>query len=556
MKTAKKFMTLLLVAAMILSIGVCAFAASTETVKPYEKYLCLGDSISAGCGVPFAEVDLSQYDASLKYWEQMYHGYNFDIVPRAYHSLVADAVGAELVQGGISGNRTVEMRYLLDGCYNDSDDNGYWGMVFFGSDGTTEDTCLKLDACNAMLKDKYGVSFKEAVEEADLITVNLGSNDVLSYSAMLTMAVLGEEYESDCMITELLEKLAETGDVYGVFSKFLELSNTAGKLNEVLTTFAKCLVSSTVTFKTNYKSIIKDIYKINTDTTVVGVGVYNPFNQFILSEDISLKVGMLMDPVVADLNLFLKNLENSYKGYKFADCSDTEIYEFNMDNVSSGDYITKVHPTLEGHKYITAQILSVLHEKGAKPEETPEPAEPDVHGLPFVDVPEDYWAYDEISYVYENGIMKGTGKTVFSPDKYMTRAEFVTVLYRLAEGSSEGLTESFKDVAKDHWAYEAIVWASDEGIIEGFDDNTFRPEANISRAQMVTMLYRYEGSPAVKGDVKQFSDGINIAPPYVEAVIWATQNGIVKGYADGSFRPDNCATRAHMAVIIERYCTE
>lgn len=556
----KKFLCVLLVVTMLAGLGVSAFAANADNVKQYKNYLCLGDSISAGCGVPFEGVDLSTYDASLKYWAQMYHGYGFVAVPRAYHSLVADAVGANLIQGGISGNRTVEMRYLLDGVYNDSDDKGYWGMVFFGSDGTVADTCAKLDANDALLKSEYGVNFKEAAKTADLITINLGSNDVLSYSAMLTMASLDAEYESNCLITNLLEKIVETGDVYGIFAKFLELANTAGKLNEVLTAFAKSLTASSIAFKTNYKAIVKDIYKVNPNATVVAVGIYNPFNQFILSDSINLKVGKIMDPVVADLNLFLKTVARGYAGCKFADCSKTEIYDFNKDNISSGDYITKVHPTLAGHVYMTNQILSVLPEKetapeeSAKPEEKPTPDKP-AAGLPFEDVPANYWAYDEIAYVYDNGIMQGTTKTTFSPEKYMTRAEFATVLYRLAGADASGMKEPFADVDNSYWAHDAIAWAYNEGIITGFDANHFRPDAKLTRAQLVTMLYRYEGSPAVKGNLNQFRDKADIAAPYKDAVIWATQNGIVNGYTDGTFSPNSYATRAHMAVIIERYCT-
>ena len=550
MKTSKKIISLLLVAVLMLGLGVSAFAATEENVKQYKTYLCLGDSISAGCGVPFKDVNLDGYDASLKYWGVMYHGYNFEAVPRAYHSLVAEAVGAKLIQGGVSGNRSVEMRYLLDGTYNDCDKNGYWGMVFFGSNGTVKDTCAKLDACDKQLKAKYGVTFKNAVKKADLITVNLGSNDVLSYSAMLTMASLSAEHEDDSMLSGLIDKIMETGDVLGVFSKFLELANTAGKLAEVLNTLTTSLVKSSTTYKTNLKNIVKDIYALNPDTTVVAVGIYNPFNQFKLSDSVNIQVGKIMDPVVADLNLFLKSLERSYTGYKYADCSKTEIYEFNLDNVSSGDYITKVHPTLEGHKYMTKQILSVLPEK----EETPE--QPAEKTLPFTDVKKNHWAYDAIQYVYDNGIMIGTSSTKFSPDKFMTRAEFATVLYRIADANAKGLKEPFKDVDKNHWAYDAIRWAYNNGIVKGYSDDKFAPDEYISRAQMVTMLYRYDGSPKVSGDLSMFKDGNSVAAAYKNAVIWAAQNKIVVGNPDGCFAPNDYTTRAHMAAVIQRYLTK
>lgn len=541
MKTSRIVISLLLAALMVAGLSVSAFAATAENVRQYKTYLCLGDSISAGCGVPFEEVNTDEYDASLDYWEQMYHGYDFEIVPGAYHSLVAEAIGAKLIQGGVSGNRSVEMRYLLDGVYNDCDDSGDWGKIFFKSDGSLEDTCAKLDEHDAALKARYGVGFKDAVKTAELITVNLGSNDVLSYSALFTMASLSDEEDGEFDLRTIFNKILKNGDIFGGFSSFLELADKAGRLNEAIATFAKCLVSSSVTFKTNYSSIVKYIYSVNPEADVVAAGIYNPFNHFRLSEKIKLKVGAVMDPVVADLNLFLKALEYSYKNYKYADCSATEIYDFNMDNVSAGDYVTKVHPTLKGHRYMAKQIISVLPEKAP---------------MPFNDVPKTHWAYDEIEYVFDNGIMTGMTKTEFSPEKPMTRAEFATVIYRMAEGNAEGMEEPFKDVSGSHWAHDAIAWAYNKNIIKGYSQDLFGPDDNITRAQTVTMLYRYAGSPEVSGDLSMFKDGADVSASYRDAVIWAYDNGIVAGYPDGTFAPGAYTSRAQMAALIERYLTK
>lgn len=174
--------------------------------------------------------------------------------------------------------------------------------------------------------------------------------------------------------------------------------------------------------------------------------------------------------------------------------------------------------------------------------------------FPFVDVPEDMWCRAEVEYVWKHELMKGVTETTFEPNSGMTRAMFITVLYRMAGSPSvEGMTEPFADVAENFWAYDAIVWGYNEGIIKGFTETAFEPNRIIDRAQIVTMLYRYEGSPAVEGEL-EFADAASVAAPYRDAVLWASSNGIVAGYDNGTFRPGNTATRAHMAVIIARYC--
>ena len=174
--------------------------------------------------------------------------------------------------------------------------------------------------------------------------------------------------------------------------------------------------------------------------------------------------------------------------------------------------------------------------------------------FPFKDVPKGYWCRSEVEYVWKHGLMKGVTEDTFAPTANMTRAMFVTVLYRM-EGcpSVEGLSEPFTDVGKDYWAYDAIVWAYNTGVTTGVTDTTFEPGRNITRAQLVTMLYRYENSPAISGALT-FVDSADIAVPYRAAVLWATRNGVVNGYIDGTFRPNNNASRGHMAAIFARYC--
>ena len=171
----------------------------------------------------------------------------------------------------------------------------------------------------------------------------------------------------------------------------------------------------------------------------------------------------------------------------------------------------------------------------------------------FTDVKASAWYHDAVAFVCERGIMGGMSETTFAPAQNMTRAQFVTVIYRMAGSPAVKGSVPFADVSDNHWARNAIIWASNKGIIEGYDANTFGPEDSITRAQMVSMLYRYEGSPRVWGNLNGYKDASSVPDYAVKALVWATNKGVVEGYKDGTIGPNNTATRGQMATIIARY---
>ena len=176
--------------------------------------------------------------------------------------------------------------------------------------------------------------------------------------------------------------------------------------------------------------------------------------------------------------------------------------------------------------------------------------------FPFVDVSKTDWFYNDVKYVWQHDIMNGVSDTKFSPETSMTRAMFVTVLYRL-EGSPDvtGMaTPPFTDIGAKNldWAYNAIVWAYNTGVTKGTSATTFAPGVAISRQEIVTMLYRYAGSPAVSGS-PIFGDSSVISSWARDAVQWAKSLGIVNGYPNGNFGPVNATTRGQMAAMIHRY---
>lgn len=176
--------------------------------------------------------------------------------------------------------------------------------------------------------------------------------------------------------------------------------------------------------------------------------------------------------------------------------------------------------------------------------------------FPFVDVSKTDWFYNDVKYVWQHDIMNGVSDTKFAPETSMTRAMFVTVLYRL-EGSPDvtGMaTPPFTDIGAKNfdWAYNAIVWAYNTGVTKGTSATTFAPGVAISRQEIVTMLYRYAGSPAVSGS-PIFGDSSVISSWARDAVQWAKSLGIVNGYPNGNFGPVDATTRGQMAAMIHRY---
>lgn len=536
MKKSLKYVSLTLAIVMLLALCVPALADGKK-YPLYDNYMCVGDSIAAGCALTKdgseAYFDNEGDDYTYVYdTDYLYWGFDFTASPQAYHSIVANELGSKLQQCARSGLRAVELRYFLEGVYNDYDETRSWGNTYFDTDGNGF-TLADLDALNA------AVNYPEQIRKADLITINLGSNDVFSFA----LGVALNEMTSDSTNPQLetIKKFLESGGSIGAaFGKLVDFCDTAGTTARLISVVTSALYKAYNQFTVNYDAVLKKVYEINPEITVVGVGVYNPLKYIKLSSDSSMDISSLATSMVNKINDHINRQSDSYSNYYYADVVGTETYDMSYDDKFFWEYFTlKVHPTIAGHEYMAQQILDVLPER-----------EP----LPFTDVPEDAWYYDELYYVYTHGIMNGTTETTFSPDNTSTRAQVVTVLYRLA-GSPDvsGLTEPFKDVPDDYWCRNAIIWGYNEGVIKGFTKTRFAPTEEVTRAQLVTMLYRYADSPKAEGSLSVFTDAADIAVPYRSAALWAVENGVVQGYQDGSFKPDLPISSAQLAVILTRY---
>ncbi|MBQ7871356.1 MAG: S-layer homology domain-containing protein, partial [Oscillospiraceae bacterium] len=174
----------------------------------------------------------------------------------------------------------------------------------------------------------------------------------------------------------------------------------------------------------------------------------------------------------------------------------------------------------------------------------------------FSDLDKTQWYHEGVDFVLDNGLMKGMSDTVFVPNGEVTRAQLVTILYRLeGQPSVEGLENPFKDVTENAWYAEAVIWAVNNGVVNGTSETTFDPNAAITREQIAAILFRYAGAEAVEEDhLKDFTDANQISAYAVDAMNWAVSEGLITGMGDGTVAPRATATRAQIATILMRYC--
>ena len=177
--------------------------------------------------------------------------------------------------------------------------------------------------------------------------------------------------------------------------------------------------------------------------------------------------------------------------------------------------------------------------------------------LPFNDVSVSDWFYNDVRYVYENGIMDGTSANSFAPNAPLTRAMIVTILYRMEKSPAVSGTSSFTDVAAGKWYAKPVAWAAANGIVNGYGSGLFGPSDPVTREQLAAILYRYtayrKASTTVNGDnLASFTDLNTVSGYALESMNWAVGNSLLKG-ANGKLDPKANATRAQVAAIIHRY---
>ena len=177
----------------------------------------------------------------------------------------------------------------------------------------------------------------------------------------------------------------------------------------------------------------------------------------------------------------------------------------------------------------------------------------------FTDVEENGWYHTGVDFMVKNGFMNGVADDAFDVDGNLTRAQLVTILYRIAGEPESTATNPFADVADGQWYTNAVIWAAENGIVKGVNTTTFAPNDQITREQIATILFRYAKAEKVEGKLAGFPDAEKVSDYAADAMAWAVEQGLINGISESDGKtylaPQETATRAQIAVILMRYLT-
>ena len=382
--------------------------------------------------------------------------------------------------------------------------------------------------------DAYREQIRQDIREADLITLNVGSNDI--FTSPLTYAVVeyaqrvaaGEDLASNSFIgriNKLLPSLAsataDTTSEMGLFGQLL--SPDAGGFLEIF--LPKCFEGYN-NLKKTYPLILKELRELNPDAQIITIGVFNPMHAMSLTGSSLITFGEIADNVLLPLNSFIARTSAKYG------CTYVDVVDVETDS--------SVHPTNDGYEDMTNRIL-------AKVRTVPE----------FKDVALQSPEFQKsIKWAAQTGITNGTSDCTFSPDLVCTRAEILTYLWRLAGEPAAEQAENFIDVNDGDYFAGAVAWAAEKGITTGTTAFTFSPYALCTRAQIVTFLYRYEQVTNPEFEEPDAFSGFNdvgLTAFYGAPVKWAVESGITKGISTQLFGPLQPCTRAQAVTFLARY---
>lgn len=215
--------------------------------------------------------------------------------------------------------------------------------------------------------------------------------------------------------------------------------------------------------------------------------------------------------------------------------------------------------------YIKDELHGVISEDYADPygqgritihgDAAAEPGDDDT--LPFHDVQSGDWFYEAVQYAYDNGFMNGVSDTQFAPQTNLTRAMMAAVLYNLEDGSA-ATSGTFNDVESGQWYADAVNWAAEHGIVNGYEDGTYRPNDNLTREQMAAILHNYAHYKGyalnATADLTQFTDADQVSVWAENVVKWAVGADLLHGVGDNRLSPTGTATRAEVAAILMNFC--
>jgi len=573
----RKLISLLLVMAMALSLlSISALAATPETVKQYGKYVSLGDSVGSGFG-------LEDYN---EHGEMVHLG---DVIEGSYPYLVGQWTGAETSQLNRPGFTSASLRYVLDDSFPESDEYHDWEFEELQN--------FTFGAYDMDFLDSQKSLFREAIADADLITLDVGLNDTWYTTIALIYYIAEDEYllnsfDPRTTLENELEKYGSWGTVIrNAMYYFASVVENPVKWAKYVDLWLTNAASYLTNYQKNYSAIVTKIFELNPDVTVVSVGSYNVFKsweiipgvnglykiqltdggpvkidlpvigEFVLPDEITLSpTGAMIAQGQYDLTYtsIRKYYEKVYPGqYFYADVSETELINSDIQ-VPLYEFSTMYedgynpHPTPEGHEYMARQIVSVLPERSAD-----DNVEANCPSAKFTDVDTSAWYHQSVDYALNKGIMAGMSDTTFEPNSNVTRAQVATMIYALEGRPAVTSIPSFSDVSDSAWYADPVNWCAANGIVAGMGDGSFQPNADVTREQLATMLRSYASykgkDVSASGDLSTFADADTVSTWATENVAWAVGNGIISGRTGNLIAPKDTATRAETATMFMQF---
>lgn len=564
MKKNRLFAVLLIIA-LFASIMSVSAVADNENAS-YKEYFIFGDSVATGYGLKEGN-DLLGYIRAPE-------GDNPDtrtLFEGCYAKLLADYTGAKTHMYGISGLRSVDQVYLLDKTYQ-PDRYAKRHISYLGN--------VPMNVF-AQWQDKVETD----LSMADLITVNIGSNDMLAYGLMRLVQVFDDAAErkmiSDKTYGEVLKEAEKalndlTGNQYeSVVRNLLNVALYAGFLPEATANFFAGFMDGMIQFGDRWNTIISLIRDKNPDATIVAISLFNPMHDLTLTDHIKIPIGKLADANTVVCNKYMRDTCDLRSEYLYCDITDVETFgpKSLTDNNWSGNPLLGVHPNFTGHRQIAEKIEKLLEEN---PKGSPEPSVPD-SASNSIDVTtvteggnatlstnkaeqgETVTLQVQAQNNYDLGdiaAISGDGKEIELKKEsngysFVMPDSPVSIAVSFVQRVFENVSCSFADVKTDSWYEKYIKEVYEKGWMAGMTDTLFKPDVPLDRGMVITMLYAIANKPDVT--IKTPFLDVPENSYYAKAAAWGAQEGITIGRGNSLFAPKSKITREEFITMIHQF---